>query len=539
MQLRSWVFAALLVITAPYVAAVRAAEPRIGKFVAYQAGKFNIVTSRGEAQVRDLVDSLAQFQATLEVAVRRKATDTGVPTHIHIVGNREWQKYLQPREGIDGLFVPRRFANYILINGDTDRGKSWPLIFHEYTHFFLRSQFSGEYPPWFNEGLAEMFSEATFKNGTTTFGIPMGRVFDTRKSEWISFDRLLAVNQSSPEYQSHSMMPGFYGQSWYTVHYGMLENRQFGQQMFAYINQLNHLVPREEAVRATFGADLAAIDKQLLEYSRRSTLVTGGIKVAQSAPLPLSEGVPLSELDALATITDLMIETRVAPDRIRPMVESLSRREPNSARTAILAARLALFDEDYAAFDAAVARATPLLTAADWLSRRELAGVLLDSALDFRPASPRSTAESERELASAMRWFGEAVTHNNEDVEALWGFGTAAIRLDKNLDLAEQALLSAYKRVPGSADIAMSLADLKGRQQQPEAMIPFLKDTIRYAYSLPMRKWAIDTLADMQKYVDERNKADEENRKQREEYEKMRAEYDKKYGKPKPKKKTG
>ncbi len=275
MQLRSWVFAALLVITAPYVAAVRAAEPRIGKFVAYQAGKFNIVTSRGEAQVRDLVDSLAQFQATLEVAVRRKATDTGVPTHIYIVGNREWQKYLQPREGIDGLFVPRRFANYILINGDTDRGKSWPLIFHEYTHFFLRSQFSGEYPPWFNEGLAEMFSEATFKNGMTTFGIPMGRVFDTRKAEWISFDRLLAVSQSSPEYQSHSMMPGFYGQSWYTVHYGMLENRQFGQQMFAYLNQLNQLVPREEAARATFGADLAAIDKQLFEYSRRSTLCHG------------------------------------------------------------------------------------------------------------------------------------------------------------------------------------------------------------------------------------------------------------------------
>ena len=50
-----------------------------------------------------------------------------------------------------------------------------------------------------------------------------------------------------------------------------------------------------------------------------------------------------------------------------------------------------------------------------------------------------------------MRWFGEAITHNNEDVEALWGFGTAATRLDKDLDLAEQALLAAYKRAPASA----------------------------------------------------------------------------------------
>ena len=536
MRPRSWMTLGALML-ALCAMGVGAAGPRIGKFVEYQAGKFTIVTSRGEAQVRDLVDSLAQFQATLEVVLKRKAVETGVPTHIFIVSSRDWEKYLQPREGIGGLFVPRRFANYILIDGDTDRGKAWPLIFHEYTHFFLRSQFSGEYPPWFNEGLAEMFSEASFKNDMTVFGIPAQRVFDTRQSEWITFDRLLAVDQSSPEYQSHSMMPGFYGQAWYTMHYGMLENRPFGKQIFTYINQLNFLVPREEATRDTFGADLATIDKQLFEYSRRSKLATGGIKVAQSVPLPLSAGVAVSELDALARITDLMIETRVAPDRIRPMVESLSGREPNSARTAIFAARLALFDEDYEAFDAAVARAIPLLAAADWLSRRELAGVLLDSALDFRPSNPRSTAESQRELVSAMRWFGEAIAHNNEDVEALWGFGTAATRLDKNLDLAEQALLSAYKRAPGSADIAMSLASLKGQQQQPEAMIPFLKDTIRYAYSLPMRKWASDTLEEMQKYVDERAKVDEENRKQREEYEKMRAEYEKKYGKPK--KKTG
>jgi tetratricopeptide (TPR) repeat protein len=315
----------------------------------------------------------------------------------------------------------------------------------------------------------------------------------------------------------------------------MLENRQFGQQMFTYINQLNQLIPREEAAISTFGTDLAAIDKQLYDYSRRSTLSTGGLKVAQAASLQLGAGVPLSEVDAVARIADLMLETRVAPDRIRPLVESMARREPDAARTAILAARLALFDEDYKGLDAQVSRATSLLTAGDWLSRRELAVVLLDSALDFRPMTPRSTAESQRELESAMRWFGEAITHNNTDVEALWGFGTAASRLDKNLDVAEQALLAAYQRAPGNADIAMSLASLKGRQQQPEAMIPYLKDTVRFAYNLETRRWASDQLEELERYVAERQKVDEENRKQREEYEKMRAEYDKKYGKAKKK----
>jgi len=230
-----------------------------------------------------------------------------------------------------------------------------------------------------------------------------------------------------------------------------------------------------------------------------------------------------------------MLETRLAPDRIRPLVESLTRREPNSARPAILAARLARLDDDPKAFDAAVTRATSLLAAGDWLQRRKLASVLLANALDFRPTNTRTSEESERDLASAMRWFGEAITHNKEDVEALWGFGAAAIRLDKDLDLAETALLAAYQRAPKSAEIAMQLANLKARQQQPEAMIPYLKDTIRYSNNHSMSKWAVETLLDTEDYLAERDRVEAENRKQREEYEKTRAEYEKKYGKPKKK----
>ena len=128
-----------------------------------------------------------------------------------------------------------------------------------------------------------------------------------------------------------------------------------------------------------------------------------------------------------------------------------------------------------------------------------------------------------------------ANAHNHEDVEALWGFGTAATRLDKNLDVAEQALVAAYQRAPSSAEIAMSLANLKARQEKPDEMIPFLEDTVRYATDLHTRRWASDTLVQTRNYLKERDELEAENRKQQEAYEKMRAEYEKKYGKPKKK----
>ncbi len=515
-----------------------AAEPRIGKFVSYEMEDFSILTSRGAKQARDFMEGLAKFRVTLEKTLGKRAARSGIPTHILVLSGTEWQKYLQPRQNIAGWFQRGRFANYMVMNGDAGPEEATHIIFHEYTHFFLSSQFSGEYPPWFNEGLAELMGFAKFDKDMAILQIPMYRVYEARDGDWIPFERLIRIDHSSPEYQSHKLADSFYAQSWLTVHYGLVENRQFGKQMIDYLRHLNQLRPHEEAADSSFGADLGVIDKQLRDYSRAKRMMSGGINLGALPAVTLPAGKPVAELDALATITNLMIETRLAPDRIRPMVESLARREPDSARPAILAARLALFEEDDTAFEAAVTRAASLLAPGDWLARRNLAGVLLDSALDFRPMSKRSTEDSERDLTKAMRWFGEAIAHNNQDIEALWGFGTAATRLDKDLDLAGDALVLAYRQAPASADIAMSLANLKARQQQPEAMIPYLKDTIRFANNRSMAKWAVDTLREMQEYIVERDRIDAENRKQREQYEKMRAEYEKKYGKAK-KRKTG
>ena len=190
-------------------------------------------------------------------------------------------------------------------------------------------------------------------------------------------------------------------------------------------------------------------------------------------------------------------------------------------------------DEDHAAFDQAVNRAEAALVPGDWEQRRELASVLLVSGLEGGPLSTRKKEDTQRDVTRAMKWFAEAITHNNQDIEALWGFGAAATELDKNLDVAEEALVAAYKLAPSSAEIAVSLANLKSRQEKPDEMIPYLEDTIRYATDLGTRRWAAETLIETRKFIAERNRIDAENKKIREDYEKQLAEYEKKYGKKK------
>src|SRR5688572_24944966 len=105
------------------------AEPRLARFTAYQSDNMHVLTSRSGAQARALMEELVKFRMTLEKMLGRKTASRGIPTYIVIVSNSEWEKYLQPRQNVIGWFQPARFANYITMNGDSDRAQAMHLIF--------------------------------------------------------------------------------------------------------------------------------------------------------------------------------------------------------------------------------------------------------------------------------------------------------------------------------------------------------------------------------------------------------------------------
>jgi tetratricopeptide (TPR) repeat protein len=530
----AWV-AGLACLVAWVASPATAGEPRIGKFVQYDAGEFVIVTSRSPAQAQRLAEDLVKFRVAMEKLLSIKATPNIFPTTIVISSSADWRNWLQPREEVAGFFHRARFANYMCINGDAPIGEALHVTFHEYTHYFQASRFASEFPPWFNEGLAELMGWAKFDKNTAVLRIPMDLVYEARDGDWISFDRMLRIDHSDPEYQSHQLAQSFYAQAWLTVNYGMLENREFGRNVFKYLAALNRLVPQQKAATDAFG-DLAAVDNQLRSFSRSRNIASGALALGETPAVNLGAPKPLSEFDSAATFANLMLDSRFSPERIRPLVESLGRRDPNAARAAILAARLALVSDDNAAFDAAVAKAEAALAPGDWEQRRELASVLLASGSESGVMSSRKSEDMNRDVERAFKWFSAALNHNSDDVEALWGFGTAATRLGKNLDVAELALLNAYRDMPSSPEIAMSLAHLQMQQDKPDAAIPFLEDTQRLAMDLQTRRWATDTLKQTRDFIAERDRLQAESRRQQAAYEKARDEYDKKHAKSSAKK---
>jgi hypothetical protein len=524
-----------LLLAACLAGSAGAGEPRIGKFVSYKTGDFTVITSRSGNQARQFIGDLRKYRHTLEKTLLRHATNTAIPTQIVIVSDTDWHKYLEPHDDIAGWFQQGDFDNYMAMNGDAERWFATHVMFHEYTHYYLASQFAGEYPPWFNEGLAELMGYAKFTDkNMAVLQVPLFQLQEARDGDWIPFERLLKVDHYAPEYQSHALSASFYAQAWLTVHYGLIENRDFGRKMLAYLNQLNTLHPVDEAVKNTFG-DLAAADRLLRDYSHNNHMSSGALQLEPMPEVTLPAPTPVPETDALAVFINLMLETRVAAGRTRPLVESLLRREPAAARSHILAARLALADDDKPTFDRETTAAQAALKPDDWEQRRELAGVLVNSSTGYSALSIRPSGDADRDLKRAFKLYAEALAHTNEDIEVLWGFGTAATKLNKNMDLAEQALTLAYQRAPSNANIAISLANLKSAQDDIEGMIRYLQDAERFSTNIPMRRWATDTLTSMREYLAKKKSAEDEERQQREAYEKQLAEYEKRYGKKKKK----
>ena len=157
MQLRSWVIAALLAMTAPYVSEVRAADPRIGKLVRYDAGDYTIYTSRSASQARDFIGDLAKFRVALEKAAgETRDAQRAVPDEHRDRERERLREVLSAAGKRRGVFSAGAGSPTTWRSTATRVSKRSRSSSTNTRTTISRSQFAGEYPPWFNEGIAEL-----------------------------------------------------------------------------------------------------------------------------------------------------------------------------------------------------------------------------------------------------------------------------------------------------------------------------------------------------------------------------------------------
>jgi tetratricopeptide (TPR) repeat protein len=225
-SLRNCLFLAGLALTLATGRAAAAPEAFPGlnrKWTCYQSPNFELYSCRSDSTSRDLLERMellrALFIDTFKIPVR-------MPQPVTIFAfatQKEFNAYLAPERrskdvdwaGFCYAQADRTTITLAPAAEDEDFGK---IVFHEYIHCLFHMTEKNP-PPWFNEGVAELFSTLTEDHGWLIMGQPIpGRIQELRASRLIPLEQLFAVTHDSPVFQSsHTGL--FYAESWAFLHF--------------------------------------------------------------------------------------------------------------------------------------------------------------------------------------------------------------------------------------------------------------------------------------------------------------------------------
>ena len=170
-----------------------------------------------------------------------------------------------PRAGATVAFVPareeRRDMNSV-VRDDGPKLDSQRVLFHEYTHHFMLTNFSTAYPHWYTEGFAELYSTIRFNpDGSFHVGdVPQHRGEMLKQLSDTKLTRLLdtKVKLNGLEYyQSYSF-------GWLLAHYLNFHPARKGQ-IQTYLLSVNRGEDSLAAAKTAFG-DLDALQREVRRY---------------------------------------------------------------------------------------------------------------------------------------------------------------------------------------------------------------------------------------------------------------------------------
>lgn len=189
--------------------------------------------------------------------------------------------------------------------GDEDAARA--LMFHEGVHWLTSLDYPIRFPPWLDEGLAQLFSTARVVNGAVQWGAPAPDMLQfLRRKPLLPTDSVLAARRSDPLFDSGTHTGTFYAQSWALVHYLLLgpaagdgppaRSQAVDAQL---LQQLRERSP-EALLREVFAASPAEMDTRLRNYLRQHRFATATITAAAdvAAPVVQVSAASVAEVEA-------------------------------------------------------------------------------------------------------------------------------------------------------------------------------------------------------------------------------------------------
>ncbi len=338
----SWAWVLVLLVAAP--AAAQGPEVPIGEhWLRVRTEHFQLLgnaDSRKTVEIGQRLERFREVLARLKPGLRLAAP---IPTSILIFKNdRSFSPYKQAQSSagseLVGFFLSHSFGNVIAVNAYPPSGNGLEVVFHEYTHFFVRHNFP-HLPLWANEGLAEYYSSFEQLGSEIVIGAPIARHLESlRRQSFIPLERLFAVTSESPEYNERDRKGLFYSESWALMHLlisGLSEREAPAARFLA---ELTAGRPAAEAAEKALGFSLAELEVRLRGYLNGRRFPTVKLDAQLLPPLAEPSVEEAAESEAWVSLGDLLARGKETPENLERAAEhyrAALARDPASAEAKV------------------------------------------------------------------------------------------------------------------------------------------------------------------------------------------------------------
>ncbi|HKQ97647.1 MAG TPA: tetratricopeptide repeat protein, partial [Candidatus Polarisedimenticolia bacterium] len=399
------------------------------------------------------------------------------------------------REGmaanIDGYFTSHADGIYLSINA-TPATDPWPVIYHEYAHFFLSNNFT-DIPLWVNEGMAEYFGTFRVEGTSSIVGGPIkSHIAWLRDHETMPLKRLFNVDYESPEYHEDSRQGTYYAQSWAVTHY-FLWNPDGPGGMEAFMR----LKPRGTSLAASLApltAHPGETEEKFLAWLKAKRFPYHETPLEKSGRQAPPKVAALSRAEAYYRLGDLLRHVdkgrlEAAAEHFRAALNLEPERADAQAGLGQTLFDLGRREEARAAFEKAYARAPDDPTIA---LRYGLALVEAAFPPHHRKVVPRDALPAD--LLRGRSILETLTRRPPVDPQAWSGLGTSYAFDGGDIAPGIAALETAHALLPTRPDIAVNLAWLYLRSGQREKVRPLYEATIRDAGDRGARAEALEAV---------------------------------------------
>ena len=314
---------AIVVAATPVAAGTDARSPRAerlpdpaDRWIRAETAHLTLYSNASEEATVEIAGRIDLYRAVLARISPALTVDSPLPTSIYVFRNAaSFEPYKLLRKGelsgltanLDGYFIQHSEGNYIAVNATADNDP-WPVIYHEYFHFFLYNNFT-DIPLWLSEGMAECYG--TFQPEGTSARI--GGAITTHQ-QWLKdhpllpLPRLFAVGFDSPDYQQPGRQQSFYAESWALAQYLIWGPTAAGGSGIEFLRGLPRGGSLARAIAPAI-ADPAALEGRLVTYlgSRRfafNEIDLGALRQGEPARV-----TPIARPDTLYRLGDLLLHS--------------------------------------------------------------------------------------------------------------------------------------------------------------------------------------------------------------------------------------